>query len=145
MKKKLFAAALLAAAFCGAADGFCGDTKQYRAKLDEIAKKSDICADKAVSTMDMLECQRAEVKAMDGLLNETYKALRNDIKRNSNYAETLKKAQQDWIKLRDEAILHTVKSSGGTIAPVLGNEVHIKMLANRIELFILLIPTPLED
>ena len=122
--------------------GLCADGGKYKAQMEGIDRVHDACIDKADGvTSEMRDCQGQAHQAMDGLLNETYKALRNGIKDDKTYAEALKKEQIAWIKLRDEAVRSSLENAGGgSMSPLVANGVALEMMRNRIALFIYLLP-----
>lgn len=141
MKRLLIAAVLSSGLLLHASVGLCVDADQYRTALEEANRTLDTCLNGADTTVAMRTCQGAASQALDTLLNQTYKTLRDSIKEDKAFAEALKKEQLAWIKLRDEATRNAMDSAcGGTIGPLSANSIALGMMRNRIALFISLMP-----
>lgn len=91
----------------------------------------DACLKTAVSTMEMVDCQNAEMARLDALLNAAYaKAMAN---LPADQQAKLRTAERNWIVFRQSDCEVFYGETTGTIAHIQGGECMIDRTRKRIE------------
>ena len=104
---------------------FGAETNQF----EGYSKVYKICMDKAVSTIDMIECTDAEYKQQDKRLNIAYSNLKN--KQTPARVKQLTELQKLWIKYRDANCEFYYDPNGGSMARILANHCMLTMTRDR--------------
>ena len=98
-------------------------------RFEGYSKVYKICMDKAVSTIDMIECTDAEYKLQDKRLNIAYSNLKN--KQTPERVKQLTALQQLWIKYRNANCEFYYDPNGGSMARILANNCMLTMTRDR--------------
>ncbi len=107
--------------------------------LDAYSKSYKICMDKAISTIDIIECTNTENSVQDKRLNVAYKKLIS--RQNAARVKQLTEVQKLWIKYRDANCGFYYDPDGGSMARILANDCMLQMTKDRaIELESLMTP-----
>lgn len=102
----------------------------------------DECLDKAMSNMDMYDCQKAELARQDKRLNTEYKKLVDELKKdNSNEGKEIidrtVKAQRIWILFRDASCdLESAQMLGGSGQGLVSMDCTIRFTKERADYII---------
>lgn len=89
--------------------------------------------DKAVSTMDTIECIDTEYKVQDKRLNSAYKILSS--KQTPARVTQLRDLQKIWIKYRDANCNFYYDPDGGSMARIMANDCMLTMTKDRANEF----------
>jgi uncharacterized protein YecT (DUF1311 family) len=107
--------------------------------LDAYSNSYKICMDKAISTIDIIECTNTENSVQDKRLNVAYKKLIS--RQNAARVKQLTEVQKLWIKYRDANCGFYYDPDGGSMARILANDCMLQMTKDRaIELESLMTP-----
>lgn len=107
--------------------------------LDTYSNSYKICMDKAISTIDIIECTNTENSVQDKRLNVAYKKLIS--RQNAARVKQLTEVQKLWIKYRDANCGFYYDPDGGSMARILANDCMLQMTKDRaIELESLMTP-----
>jgi uncharacterized protein YecT (DUF1311 family) len=84
------------------------------------------------TTIDMIECAKADFAVADRRLNDAYQKLMKDPDRDEAGRNLLREAQRKWIPFRDaQCALEEDEYRGGTLAPVLYGDCRARITAER--------------
>ncbi len=90
------------------------------------------------TTLGIVDCIRAETAIWDGLLNDVYQRVRDDMRVEDsaggviNRADALRDAQRAWIAFRDaDCALAYAQWQDGSIRSIVGANCHMTMTAQR--------------
>jgi uncharacterized protein YecT (DUF1311 family) len=97
--------------------------------FDSYSKPYKECMDKAVSTLDMIECNNSEYSVQDKRLNIAYRALRS--KQTPARVTQLTELQKIWIKYRDANCAFYYDPDGGSLARIMANDCMLTMTKDR--------------
>jgi len=107
--------------------------------FDAYSKSYKICMDKAISTVDIIECTNTENSVQDKRLNAAYKKLIS--RQNAVRVKQLTDVQKLWIKYRDANCGFYYDPDGGSMARILANDCMLQMTKDRaVELETLIMP-----
>lgn len=107
------------------------DTK--KTAIDKIETAFQVCAEKAMSTYEQIECSDTAYKAAGKELNRIYKTVLQTLKETAaqdadlaadskESGKRLVKSEQDWLKYRDSnCLLRGTQSLGGSLENVIIN------------------------
>jgi uncharacterized protein YecT (DUF1311 family) len=115
--------------FCFAQNtGFEGYTPSYK-----------VCMDKAITTIDIVQCTNDETDKQDKRLNIAYQKLKAE--QRPERATQLLDAQRHWLAFRDVNCKFYYDPEGGTLARILTNNCFLTMTRDRaLELEQLMMP-----
>lgn len=89
------------------------------------------CMDKAVSTVDMIDCMTKENTSQDKRLNRAYKSLMETL--SAERKKKLQEAQRAWIKYRDANCDYYNDPDGGSMARIAANNCVLDATASRAQ------------
>lgn len=89
------------------------------------------CMDKSGGvTVNMMDCNGAEIKVLDDRLNAVYKKIMAVA--DADYKTALKKAEQLWVGYRDaNCQLHSQYAAGGSLGGILYGNCIVEMTSQR--------------
>lgn len=96
---------------------------------NEYSKQFSTCSEKAIATVDIVDCINKEIEYQDVRLNKAYKVVMERL--SDKRKKSLRTAQRAWIKFRDANCAFYHDPEGGSIHLIVSRSCLLEETASR--------------